>query len=528
MLVNLKAHELTEGEIDFVSLVKHGANRSPFKIIKMDDLPEAKTGLMDKITSFFGDEPTEVSAFFVKNQEVAAYKPVLEGAGFKTDDVTVLKDVTIFKQENFDGDADVSLIALDPNLGLALDRVVKQFSSYPMSTDFSENMGASAFFPGLHHAFEALVESVWNTLDTAVNLDEASGTIDKNLAAFKKHVSALVKNMPQSVIKMETELRSGIGGSNLSTVDGDLAKSGDKDMTKINEAMAGDLGGLNMTDESDAAALAKADATAAVATAAVEAEIVYLDDEGNEVTEAEFEKFGDMKKKGKKMKKDADGNLTPFEAEADDAEAAAEEVQKESPGDPVVMQTSDTGEVSRDEGLPAGYRAVEKSVMKFENGEMVEAIAKFLVNDETGDEVFVEYVEKTEDPDADVDELMTQLNIGEAPDLASLTAALAGPLDLIGKSLNQINARLDAQEQSTADLKKEQDELKKTAEAAVEKAEETTLVDTGYDLDQSFGLLNPNLDTSVVEKAEEKEDIFKGLCPELDRLETAFNSRRTA
>ena len=162
MLVNLKAHELTEGEIDFVSLVKHGANRSPFKIIKMEELPEGKTGLMDKITSFFGDEPTEVSAFFVKNQEVAAYKPVLEKAGFKTEDTTVLKDVTIFKQDNFDGDADVSLIAIDDNLGLALDRVVKQFSSYPMSTDFAENMGASAFFPGLHHAFEALVESVWN------------------------------------------------------------------------------------------------------------------------------------------------------------------------------------------------------------------------------------------------------------------------------------------------------------------------------------------------------------------------------
>lgn len=36
MKVKVLAKELTGGEIDFVSLVKHGANRSPFKIVKND------------------------------------------------------------------------------------------------------------------------------------------------------------------------------------------------------------------------------------------------------------------------------------------------------------------------------------------------------------------------------------------------------------------------------------------------------------------------------------------------------------
>ena len=37
MKINIKANELVEGEIEFISLVKNGANRSPFKIIKAED-----------------------------------------------------------------------------------------------------------------------------------------------------------------------------------------------------------------------------------------------------------------------------------------------------------------------------------------------------------------------------------------------------------------------------------------------------------------------------------------------------------
>lgn len=37
MKIKIMANEVTEGEIDFISLVKHGANRSPFKIMKHDE-----------------------------------------------------------------------------------------------------------------------------------------------------------------------------------------------------------------------------------------------------------------------------------------------------------------------------------------------------------------------------------------------------------------------------------------------------------------------------------------------------------
>jgi hypothetical protein len=52
MKIKIKATELVDGEIEYVSLVKHGANRSPFKIIKMDEEEPAQSmwaGLMPEM-----------------------------------------------------------------------------------------------------------------------------------------------------------------------------------------------------------------------------------------------------------------------------------------------------------------------------------------------------------------------------------------------------------------------------------------------------------------------------------------------
>jgi hypothetical protein len=371
----------------------------------------------------------------------------------------------------------------------------------------------------LHNAFEALAESVWNALNKAENLGDAGGMIDKNLMAFRKHVNALVKNMPSSVIKIDSELlRSQVGGSTLTTVDGDVAKTEDKDMTRINEAVAGDLGGLNDTAEQDEAVIKTAESVADVAATA---EIVFLDADGNEITEEAFNalaKNTDEKKKGKKMMKAADGTLSDIAKDDEATKGSVEDkVAKASPGDPVVEQTSDTGAVDLNEGLPAGFREVQKDVMKLEDGKLVKATAKFLVNDETSEEVFVEYVTKEAAADKDVDDLMAQLNVGAAPSLESFADAMRGPLDLIGKSLNKINERLTEQDSKIETLQKSTNE-------AIEKADDVTLIDRGYDLDQSFGLLNGiRLDAPVVKQ--DKEDIFKGLCPELDRLEESFKSQ---
>ena len=48
MKINIRANELVDGKIDFLSLVKNGANRSPWKIVKAED---AAPTIEDAITS---------------------------------------------------------------------------------------------------------------------------------------------------------------------------------------------------------------------------------------------------------------------------------------------------------------------------------------------------------------------------------------------------------------------------------------------------------------------------------------------
>jgi hypothetical protein len=336
---------------------------------------------------------------------------------------------------------------------------------------------------------------------------------------------------------MEYEgLANGIGGSTLDSDAAEVIKTEDGKMTTIKEAMAGDLAGLNETEGRDMAVLKAADARADAATiadAAQGAEIVFLDAEGNEISEEEFSKSG-----GKKMKKMKDGKMMDMEEEKkmkksdedDSSEIAPTEgapstdVSKmdvmgqgdsafsgKSPGSAVVQSTSDTGAVSLDEGLPAGFRTMQKSVKKFEEGKLVDAFAKFLVNDETGEEIFVEYVAKEE-------------VVAEEP-ATDIAAVISGPLDLFGKALNAQTAMLDKINERLEKQDAKIEALQKTSEEAVEKADKTALVDHGYDLDESLGLMNGHRPVSKSATQPADGSIWKGLSPELDALEARFGGQ---
>ena len=43
MKIRVSATELVDAEVDFISLVKHGANRKPYKIVKSEEQRTPKT-----------------------------------------------------------------------------------------------------------------------------------------------------------------------------------------------------------------------------------------------------------------------------------------------------------------------------------------------------------------------------------------------------------------------------------------------------------------------------------------------------
>lgn len=448
MLVKLIASELTEGEIDFVSLVKHGANRSPFKIVKSEEI-----------------ETTTTSSSDVTNTPTVGPLRVAD-----------------------------------------LAKVEKDFSSFPGSVDFKENIGAAAFFPSLHSAMEALAESTFNSLNKAVNLGEAAEQIDKNLGAFKKHVNALVKSLPDSVIKADREgLLNALEGSNLEPSEtNSIGKEGNAMTgTKISEAVGGDLDGLMDSDsiQKDAAALEAADAKAS--------EAVTTEAAGEQVVETE-------------------GTQTV----ANDKITKETAPEAEGINDPIVDQVTDIGDVVLP-AMPEGFKQEKLSVKQFVEGELIEVPALFAVNAETGEQVFIEFVDKKSDkgkkknpfaPKAKEEDAKPEQEATDAR-LETNDPFMAG-LNLIGKGMNAQNETL---EKINETLTQQTETLKKvveTNEEKIKKAEQTAFVQRFDDLDESLQTLNGH-DPITKTDADDNisDDVFKGLCPELENLEDRLRSK---
>lgn len=259
MKIKVLANELIETEINAVSLVKNGANRSPFKVIKSDDEIET-ISLGQKIQKMFEPKkPTEVVAFFIRKGEEAKYLPALEKAGFAVN-CTEEDGVMLVKQAGYVEGEFGNLFQINKDMGFAINkdvlglksRLIKDFYGglREASEDFDENLSANSFYPGLDSAISALRSTLYACMCEAETPSDAASKASTALNSFHTYVAALVGGLPESVFKMDFSdigsLPKNIGSSNLdsSTVE---TGSGETIMAKtgLKEAAAGDLDGLD-------------------------------------------------------------------------------------------------------------------------------------------------------------------------------------------------------------------------------------------------------------------------------------------
>lgn len=261
MKINVKANELVAADIDFVSLVEKGANRSPFKIVKSEDAMSKASTLGAKISKFFspaGDKA--ISAVCVRKSAAKKVFPLLKEQGYKVEDGAIFKtdDIFILTQEGFSTDDIGSLIALNDDVAVATKDVIKAFDPWPMSKDFDENVSAASFYPGFYGAMDSLSDTVHSILHGSDDPKEAQESIDKATKSFSAYVSELISSLPTTVFKMEKELSTLFEGSTVVDTElpgtesqPEITKGEAMNTTDIKEAAAGDLDGL-MDDVSKA------------------------------------------------------------------------------------------------------------------------------------------------------------------------------------------------------------------------------------------------------------------------------------
>jgi len=467
MKVDVEASEIRDGVIEKISLVTNGAIRAPFKILKTEEIA-AHTGtdtMKDRLTKIFGatDDKSKVVALYIRKDVAKQWIPLAKEQGFiaNKENAQLEGDIIILKQEGFDPEAEGSVIALNKDVAVQLDRVVKFFDPYPASSSFDENVTASAFFPGLHNAMESLAETVWNVLNGSDSTEDATSEVAKQVKAFGTHVNNLVAELPTTVFKMESQsLTPEFGSSTVLDTDVTTTESNeDQIMTKpvIKEVAAGDLDGLLDDAPAADAALAAAEADAPIA-------------KGDE---------GAPKSGG-------------------------------SPGSPVVQSTSDTGLVDLDEGgVPAGFRKEERVLKQIEDGKIVEKFAHFFVNDDTKEEIFAGFFEKT----ADAGDLEPAPAVSTERAYTPAENKLFEAMGVMVKSLTDIKESIEKQD-------KRIENVEKTADSAVETAENTVVMTIAEDLDESLATLQGHtkvqkaaLNGEAIEKSD--EEVFAGLLPEL-------------
>lgn len=215
----LKMKRLKDASVQFISLVDHGANRDPFRIIKSHP-EDAKMGI-DLGRLFRKAAPRSPELAFVavsKADAVPALLDALKAAGITTlTTQTDSKDGVVLSNPNFDleelskADELVTLtVDADTVIGVttgddtATEVIKKYFQSYSDSTNFTEVAKSSSTLPMLAMSADALMNTMWNILDKAENTADAETLVTEALEEFEQAALSVIRSVPITAFKLES------------------------------------------------------------------------------------------------------------------------------------------------------------------------------------------------------------------------------------------------------------------------------------------------------------------------------------
>lgn len=208
MKIRVKGAELKKVDIDFLSLVHRGANRSPFKVIKAEDAAtdalQAKTGLLSSVQKFFhvAEPAAKVVAIFVEKSALAKAGPNLADSGFDLKDHVDQEGCVVFKQEGFNEAESVIIIKSEGTVAFAVSNVGPYSDLFCGQLSFDDSVAKTGFYPGLNEAMKAM----------QVSMNVAKDESGEVLKAFHSYAAQIKKAVPESIWKFEA-LQRGFGSA---------------------------------------------------------------------------------------------------------------------------------------------------------------------------------------------------------------------------------------------------------------------------------------------------------------------------
>lgn len=212
--VTMKLNKMVDVEVDWISVVKRGANRIPIRAIKSEDVENTEENEMSLWERLFqkdeevkSDKP-EVIAIIVPENLKDELSPQIAEQGYVIDKAEAKDGVVCFKQPNWT--EDVTLIKVNDDVFVAISNVSKAFEPFTNSTSFSENFKKGSFFPSVRMASSALEDTLINIMFSAEGSNVPKEEVETSLDEFKSFIMTALKNIPKEAFKLETVLAKSV------------------------------------------------------------------------------------------------------------------------------------------------------------------------------------------------------------------------------------------------------------------------------------------------------------------------------
>jgi len=193
--VKIAASELTDVDVDLISLVHRPASRIPFGLMKSDSTTGGNQ--MFDLSNIFKREETVpvVTSVIVKGEASAKMLAFLKAEGFAVEEVQQIDGVSVYPQDvPYVGD--VSVVKLTEELAVTVPLVKGEGS-------FAEMCASRGFYPSLNIATELLQHELYRAVEKSDSPSAASQKVNAVISDFGQFMSSLVGGLPTAVFKTE-------------------------------------------------------------------------------------------------------------------------------------------------------------------------------------------------------------------------------------------------------------------------------------------------------------------------------------
>jgi hypothetical protein len=202
--LQLSARELSATDVDYVSLVKRGANRLPFRIVKEDTDDMLDLARLTRVFRKADPAPAVVAAVVRKGADLDAARLRLGRAGLTLDAMAEQDGLVVFRQPNVES-ANDALVKLDDDVGLIVSGLAKAIDPRIGETAFGRLLETEAFLPSMRLASDMLGRTVGSIMQKAETPSEAAAHIAAAVDDFKAYVESLAAALPQHALKADLE-----------------------------------------------------------------------------------------------------------------------------------------------------------------------------------------------------------------------------------------------------------------------------------------------------------------------------------